>query len=41
VEHALRDLLVGHTADDIRGLTLAQLANRALRAGLIDPKLAP
>jgi hypothetical protein len=40
VERTLRDLLAGRTADDILGLTLPQLANRALRAGLIDTKLA-
>jgi hypothetical protein len=36
----LRDLLAGHTNEDIRGLTLPQLANRALQSGLIDMKLA-
>lgn len=40
VERTLHDLLAGHTAEDIRGLTLPQLANRALQAGLIDTKLA-
>jgi hypothetical protein len=40
VERTLRDLLAGHTNEDIRGLTLPQLANRALQSGLIDTKLA-
>jgi hypothetical protein len=40
LEHALRVLLAAETADDHTGLSLAQLANRALQHQLIDPQLA-
>jgi hypothetical protein len=40
VERMLRDLLAGTTAEDIQGLALPQLGNRALQLGLIDTKLA-
>lgn len=36
----LRDLLTGHTDEDIRGLVLPQSGNRALQLWLIDAKLA-
>lgn len=40
VERMLRDLLTGHTGEDIQRLALPQLGNGALQLGLIDAKLA-
>ncbi len=40
VESELRALLADSTTDDLSGLNLAQLANRALQLGLIDSNLA-
>jgi hypothetical protein len=40
VEHLLRELLAGTTAEDARKLPMPQLASRALQLGRIDAKLA-